>query len=417
MRQENRRPITVGINSNGGSVAVMEKLISLLTGPDQDGHEGRFIAVVIDHAYSAAATMLARASYAVALPHTEILCHDVRYGGLEDVTPDYALTAAKNLQVSNERASQRLAESMFRRWMWAYLDVNKILDKVKISEPEAAKSIGGALEVCSIPTSTSESKIKFDLHGFIVWIFSRLRPNNEVLVNNATKKLWQWGVMMGGATHTPQYRDDEAGVPGMLDGARHVFRELTDKTDAPLGSPAFESDLNLFLLVVTSTLYWDQNRPPSVIFEAALRDYSVIKSIDDPKHRDEALHKILSHKHVFFAIETATTWDNLSKEEKKEFIELAGPVVKTAWLFCVLIARELFTGEHLLNPVEALSLGLVDEIAGDSRLESRRRFQQQKHERQEKDTRDNRKNKLSISRHQSAGANRPFWRVKSEVDL
>ncbi len=412
LRQESTRPITVALNSNGGSVAIMEKLIALLTGPDQDGNHGFFVAVVIDHAYSAAATLLARASYAVALRHTEILCHDVRYSGLRDVTPGFALTAAKSLQQTNESASLKLADAMFNRWMWAYLDVKNTLDKVKASEPNASKTVADALAGCSIPVDVSNSKIKFDLHGFIVWIYSRLRPENEVLIDNAAKKLWQWGIMMAGATQTPQYRAEDGSVPGMLDGPLHMYRQLIEKPDSSLGSAAFEKDLNLFLVVVTSTLFWEQNRSPSATFEAALSDFLLIKSIDDPSHARRATEKILDHKYAFLDFDAREKWKYLSKDERLELIGLATPVVKTAWLFCVLIARELFTGDHMLNPVEALSLGLIDEIAGDTRVQSRRQFRKQ----QQQEESQAQPEPIRFVRRQSTGSQKPFWRRKSPTE-
>ena len=54
LRQESNEPITIGIDSHGGSLASLDVLLGLLTGPDQDGNTGKIITVVTHHAYSAA---------------------------------------------------------------------------------------------------------------------------------------------------------------------------------------------------------------------------------------------------------------------------------------------------------------------------------------------------------------------------
>ena len=105
LRHGNDAPITVGIDSVGGSVASMDAIRGLLEGPDQDGNTGRVIGVVTNAAFSAAASFLAFCDYSIALPHSEILFHDVRYGGIRDVTPDKAKTAAQQLQSANEKSS------------------------------------------------------------------------------------------------------------------------------------------------------------------------------------------------------------------------------------------------------------------------------------------------------------------------
>ena len=108
LRQKSNDPITIAINSVGGDVATIDTLIGLVKGPNQDGKSCTAITVVTSHAYSAAASLLALGDYAVAMPHSDILFHDTRYGRLQDVTPDAAKAAAKRLMSANERASLRL---------------------------------------------------------------------------------------------------------------------------------------------------------------------------------------------------------------------------------------------------------------------------------------------------------------------
>jgi ATP-dependent protease ClpP protease subunit len=112
----------VGIDSPGGSLAALDVLIGLLTGATQTGERGTTITVATNRAFSAAANLLAFGSYAVALQHSQVLYHDVRWGGLEDVTPSKARDAAKALQDANDRFALRLARRIILRFVWAYID-------------------------------------------------------------------------------------------------------------------------------------------------------------------------------------------------------------------------------------------------------------------------------------------------------
>lgn len=69
LRQKSSEPITVAIDSPGGSLASLDVLLGLLTGPTQSGEAGKIITVNTNHAYSAAANLLAFGNYATALKH------------------------------------------------------------------------------------------------------------------------------------------------------------------------------------------------------------------------------------------------------------------------------------------------------------------------------------------------------------
>src|SRR5450759_5652488 len=103
LRQESSDPITVAIDSPGGSLSSLDTLLGLLKGPTQNRNSGSIITVATNRAYSAAANLLAFGTYAVGLEHSRILCHDVRLSELEDVTPSTARDVAKALQYENDR--------------------------------------------------------------------------------------------------------------------------------------------------------------------------------------------------------------------------------------------------------------------------------------------------------------------------
>src|SRR4051812_18157327 len=63
LRQESDKPITIAINSPGGSVAAADTLLALITGPNQDGIGCRAITDAVQEASSPAAVMLAKGDY------------------------------------------------------------------------------------------------------------------------------------------------------------------------------------------------------------------------------------------------------------------------------------------------------------------------------------------------------------------
>ena len=123
LKQESTDPITIGIDSPGGSISAMQSLLALLRAPDQDGNRIEIYTVSTNRAYSAAASMLAFGDYSVAFPHSQILYHDVRYSGVEDLTPSKALRTARELEKGNVEFSLKLANHVRRRLLWVYLDL------------------------------------------------------------------------------------------------------------------------------------------------------------------------------------------------------------------------------------------------------------------------------------------------------
>ena len=104
-------PITLYIDSPGGSSAVAEGIRFLIKAPDQDGRICRLITVVIGTAASAAADLLALGDYAIAEPQADILYHGSRQAFEQVLTFEGATSVAANLQEANERLALRLARS------------------------------------------------------------------------------------------------------------------------------------------------------------------------------------------------------------------------------------------------------------------------------------------------------------------
>src|SRR5262245_1665402 len=90
LRKGNNEPITVYIDSPGGSTRLGAVLSTLLRTPTQDRIQSRIIAVVTGHAHSAAADLLASGDYAIAYPDAWIHYHGTRQVLDEAVTAETA---------------------------------------------------------------------------------------------------------------------------------------------------------------------------------------------------------------------------------------------------------------------------------------------------------------------------------------
>ena len=120
LRSASRLPITVLINSNGGSTSCADFIKQLLATPDAAGNVPRIITVAVGNAKSAAANLLALGNYAIAYPDSAIHFHGVRYGEVENVTMERASTIFSNLENANRITAGHLARAGAERLAFHY---------------------------------------------------------------------------------------------------------------------------------------------------------------------------------------------------------------------------------------------------------------------------------------------------------
>jgi ATP-dependent protease ClpP protease subunit len=110
LQAESRDPITVYIDSEGGSIHYADRLVDLLRAPGQDGEAPcRLIAVATALAASAAANLLSSADYAIAYPETNILYHGTRQNSNSPLTVQRASDLAASLKSTNDQFASRMA--------------------------------------------------------------------------------------------------------------------------------------------------------------------------------------------------------------------------------------------------------------------------------------------------------------------
>ncbi len=370
LRQNGADPITVGINSPGGSLASLDVLLGLLTCPNQDGIDGEVITVATHRAYSSAANMLAFGTYAIGLKHSEILYHDVRFGGMADVTPEKARDAAKSLQDANDAFALRLAHRVIKRLVWVYIDLRPNFTEVQTRFNGLHKTYTDFLAAYAPPVDGFEC---IDLASFATSLWCNLSARNDELITKVMQRLSQWIYLTKIAKLTATYRAKGSREPGLLDGSRRLHKMFKGKPDHfEQSEDPLKLFLSLFLADIAETKSEQINFAATL--ERAVREYGILQSLNDPKHVRYASDLMARHSTIFFNRRVPDGLDALPEDEKNDLLEKAAPHARLLWHFCVLLCRELFEGEHVLSPQDAQLLGLIDEVAGGGPVQSRREF-------------------------------------------
>jgi ATP-dependent protease ClpP protease subunit len=380
LRQKNNKPITVGIDSPGGSLASVDVILGLLKGPSQNGEKGKIITVVTNRAYSAAANLLAFGDYAIALPHSHVLYHDVRFGGIDDVTPEKARDAAKSLQEANDSFALKLANKIISRLLWVYVDS---LTEFTDIQKKYNKIYDIFFKIVDKYVPKNEGFETFDLASFSTYLWVSLSSQNDVLIKDVMKRLEKWINLTSIAKEAPAYKCEESGNAGLLDGVKMLYTSYSDSNG---NFELLESDLKLLICLIIAEI--SNEAQGKIIFtsilEKIVREYNILDSMNDSKHVEYAYNLLIRHRNIFVGGKVVENIENKSKDEKDEIYEIGAPYAKIIWHFCVLLCRALFEGEHILTPNDALLLGLVDEVSGGGKIKSLRDFFVEKKQRQRK---------------------------------
>ncbi|MGB6693459.1 MAG: ATP-dependent Clp protease proteolytic subunit, partial [Terracidiphilus sp.] len=132
LQAQSREPITVYIDSNGGSVAAAETLLSLLRVSDQDSSDPcHIITVVTTKAASAAADLLSSGDYAVAFPYSAVLYHGLRTEEQNAITAEYSSWLAFYLRRSNDRYALELAKKIDDRFTFRFVFAHNEFDEIR----------------------------------------------------------------------------------------------------------------------------------------------------------------------------------------------------------------------------------------------------------------------------------------------
>ena len=374
LRQENSEPITLGIDSYGGSLSSMQVLLSLLGGADQKASKVQVIGVAINNAFSSAANLLALSDYAVAYQHSSIIFHDVRFQGIDDVTPEKALSTAKQLSLANDEFSLKLAKKIVSRLVWVYLALKPKFEESKTKLPLTTKKFKDVLTNSKKKNDPND----FDIVGFGVTIYRYLSKKNDHIIVDVFSKLTRWQEIQKNVKLIPLTKVKGSRKPGLLDGVIELHKLLCENDETPgIRKDLSDEDKTTIQVLLTLCALNVSKRKGSSenlddYLEKLVHDYNFVKNMNDEKHLADIFRIMSDHSSVFF--DKNHDAKNMTSDDLLKAHVSAFPHVRIFWYFCVLLCRSLFDGEHRLTAWDAQLLGIVDEVTANTVIQSRREF-------------------------------------------
>lgn len=122
LTSRSRDPITVFIDSDGGSPAVGQRILDVLRSTNKESATPcRIITVAVSRARSIAADILSAGDFAIADPRSKLLYHGTKITVPQAVTANYASLLADVLKASNRRFATSFLEKSARRFMFLFI--------------------------------------------------------------------------------------------------------------------------------------------------------------------------------------------------------------------------------------------------------------------------------------------------------
>jgi ATP-dependent protease ClpP protease subunit len=314
-------PITVYINSLGGSIRCMEYIYGLLSTKDLGGKGPRIITVAVGNCASAAASLLSLGDYAISYPKADIHFHGVRYRKAEDVTVESASSMVEQLENRNRLIASLLATAGTKRLAFLYA---RLKDKFEIARKES-----------------NNPKLS-EIECFAHCLQAELSHSGDRIVDRAIKR---WRSLCELRQEVAE-KARQTGKQGLRFEA-HVLKKIID-----------------FEVVKNKTAEWCLDEEG--VFQV-VSDYLLLREYDMGDHMALVKNIAQLYGHAFFGDDEMKQILAASKTDEFEAIK---PMVLKRFAeaitpFCYFAAsiwQGLQRDENPLNPKEAYWLGAVDEV-------------------------------------------------------
>lgn len=326
LRTNSPLPITLFIDSRGGSTFHSRMIYGVLKTPTQDGETRRLITVVTGTAASAAADLLAAGDYAIAYPHAFILFHGTRQRlAQQQVTKEYASSLMEHLKETNEGFALQLANRAFRRFFFRYLVVKPSFDELRneLGEPdmEDVECVAELLKRNLDDPGITERALKQ---------YRRFRQLDSYMYSRYEKSTRHFA------------------TPGKFEAwlLRNLIKyELKENAKDPS---------------------WSFSEAG---FEQMEQDFLVLRDYHGGEHAKN-IEKLVAQWGPFCLDQTQQKeYAALAADKREDWLNSkTGDNVQALWYFFVSICRFLQEGENGLSAENAYYLGLVDEVVGRSDL-------------------------------------------------
>jgi ATP-dependent protease ClpP protease subunit len=332
MQAAAREPITLYVDSPGGETRSADALVRLLrTGTQDDPSPCRLITVVTTTAASAAADLLASGDYALAYPHSKILCHGVRQGA-DVLTREQAMLLAQTLASSNEGFALELARNCIYRFIFRFVFLQEEFDAIRQRENDFSLSPSRCM------TFALQNRVSAPLHN-LLWSSFNQSGELDILDAYVSKNLQAHDL-----SFLPPPEFEVLVLKGILD---HELENLKARNYPPWSLTQRFGDIEEKLQLL----------------------------VDKHGHHHTHMIRALCERWGNFFLTDGETQEYESKadEDKEEW--LLGTVqerLRPLWSFFVSLCRQLQKQDHWLSSQDAYWLGLIDEVIGRDDLSNLR---------------------------------------------
>jgi ATP-dependent protease ClpP protease subunit len=332
LQGSDRGPISLFIDSPGGETRVADTLVKLLRAGNQDTPSPcRLITVVTGTAASAAADLLASGNYALAYPHSRILCHGVRQGA-DALTREEAILLAQGLAISNEGFALEMARNCIFRFIFRFVLMLQEFPSIRERENKTSLSDSHCM------TFALQDRVSDGLRG-LLW--DSLNQSVEIEV-----------------------RDE------------YVAEKLSAHDVGNLPPSEFTVLVLKAILDYELLLLKEKNYPPwSLTRKFGEIEEKLLLLIDKHGNHHTAMIRTLCDRWGSFFLTPSEEVEFGLKAESDREEWLFSTVQKRLWpiwSFFVSLCRQLQKQDHWLSAEDAYWLGLIDEVIGRDDLSNLR---------------------------------------------
>lgn len=320
LRVRSNEPITIYIDSPGGDIYAADVIRNLAIAADPNGSTRDLVTVAVGTAASAAADLLAQGDHAIAYDHTLIVYHGTRQDPRKALTSEAAISLASSLRQTNEAYAMRLARRSFRRMLYAISTLAAF--------PEYQNGNGDSIQ-----------KIADELEA-------KITPPNKCLIHNALDKCNSINKL-----------------------TEHTLKKLLKIK--PSSSYYFDKAIFNSILDYKQRLHKGDNWNFAVGgIDEVVRDFKVFYDFHFGPHTEELESLMDSFGEVLLSVSQHTAFTAFLATAPTDsariewLLKECRPKMSTLWYFAVSVARILQTADFVLSAMDAVWLGLVDEVPG-----------------------------------------------------
>ena len=320
------------IDSQGGNVHLMNHILQLLRSRDLDSNPPcRVITVLIGRAWSAAATFLASGDYAYANRDSSIFFHGVRQELTEHITVEHGSKITEILKERNEVSAMQVARRTENRFMFRYTSLYPQFPEYRARQKEPRLS---------------------NLDCFIGLISTHLSPPALQLLDRAKERNSKYNELLQGPMLNAFKRKKNAVLSPLASTEGQILKKIIDfeiskhksEPNWAFSSGGLACVQDDFLLLVEYLTSVDGTH-----FERLCKRWG--KFAIKPSEADR-ISKLSDEK-----------------TRENESLKVAQDQFRPLFAYLVALCHALQEGEeNWLTPVDALWLGIIDEVIGYTEL-------------------------------------------------